>query len=134
MVNGYAYAIGGWSFGSQSTVYYAKLNADGTLASWQTSTHSLPVISESQSTVAVNGYIYVIGRDDGSTVKDTVYHTSTARILAGGNLDLVGLGGQSLGDVGGTGGSLTAGDGIFVGTLQVQGAANFADSVTVGQA
>src|SRR5206468_1361097 len=61
----------------------------------------------------------------------SVYYTSTQRILAGGSLDLVGLSGQSLGDFGGTGGSLTAGDITAVGNLQVQGQATFAQGVNV---
>jgi Kelch motif len=78
VANGYLYVIGGYD-GSNilDTVYYAKLNADGTIGSWN-STTSINV-SGSQprafhTSVVANGYLYVIGGENSTTVKDTVYY------------------------------------------------------------
>jgi len=134
VANGYAYVIGGYDdSANNSTVYYAKLNADGSTGTWSTSSNALPAIRQAHSSIMANGYIYTIAGSDGGAYRSTVYYTSTSRILAGGSLDLVGLGGQVLGDVGGTGGSITANNGTFVGDLQVQGVANFAQAVSIGQ-
>ena len=126
------YVAGGISGGVyQSTVYYAKLNADGSLGAWNYSANSLPAGRDVAGSVTANGYIYFAGGFNGA-YQSSVYYTSTSRILAGGSLDLVGLSGQNLADAGSTGGSLTAADGTFVGNLQVQGMANFGQAVSVG--
>src|SRR3990167_9437351 len=113
---------------------YATLAADGSTSSWTTNANSMPANIENASTVVANGYVYVmggrIGSASGSGV-DTVYYTSTSRLKFGGSLDLVGLGGEFLGDVGGTGGGLVANYGNFVGDLQVQGQASFATGVSI---
>jgi N-acetylneuraminic acid mutarotase len=73
---GYAYVIGGYNgSASQSTVYYAKLNADGTIGAWQTNANALPLILDSFSTVVANGYIHLIGGYSSSTglLQSTVY-------------------------------------------------------------
>jgi Carbohydrate binding domain len=74
--NGYVYVIGGINTsGSQvSTVYYAKLNADGSVGSWSTNTHALPAGLDGSTTVVANGYVYVIGGYNGSATVNTVYH------------------------------------------------------------
>src|SRR3990167_10918801 len=73
--NGYIYAIGGTDNGSghYSTVYYAKVNANGTLGSWATNTNALPVGLSRHSTAQYNGYIYVLGGYTGSPAS-TVYY------------------------------------------------------------
>ncbi len=135
VVNGYIYEIGGIgsSGNSQKDVYYAKINSDGTIGAWATATNQLPDAKMSTAAATVNGYIYLLGgwRLNFSAVTQTVFYTSTPRIMVGGSLDLVGLGGQLLGDVGGTGGDLTARNGIFVGSTQVLGDASFASNVAV---
>ena len=136
VVNGYVYLIGGNSGGGgrTTTTYYARLGASGTIGSWQTSAVTFPIQTSNTTAVSINGYIYWIGGCSGACSSvQTTYITSTSRILAGGSLDLVGLGGQVLGDVGGTGGSLTAANGTFVGDLQVQGNANFNQAVSISQ-
>lgn len=75
--NGYIYAIGG-EFGddksAQSTVYYAPLNANGTVGVWDTT--YLPVAREEHASVVYNGYIYVIGGHDSSgTYYNTVWYS-----------------------------------------------------------
>jgi hypothetical protein len=59
--NGYLYVIGGINGTAQSTVYYAKLNADGSVGTWQTAANALPEDRENKSSVVSNGYVYVIG-------------------------------------------------------------------------
>ncbi|HSX45952.1 MAG TPA: hypothetical protein VLG27_03045, partial [Candidatus Saccharimonadia bacterium] len=75
-VNGYIYIVAGDSTGGlQSTVYYARPNADGTISSWSTTTSALPVTDHGQATVADNGYIYVFAGKPGGVVSSgsTVY-------------------------------------------------------------
>jgi hypothetical protein len=140
--NGYVYEIGGSnsSFVPQSTVYYAKLNSDGSVGSWSTASNALPDARINATSVVSNGYIYELGGTNaGGTVQSTVYYTSTPRLQVGGSLDLVGLQGGNLADgdsqgLGSVGGNLTAGDTNIVGTLQVQGAANFSQSVAINGA
>ncbi len=136
--NGYAYVIGGWNTAAQDTVFYAKLNADGSTGAWTNqASNKLPAIRESSTTAVVNGYIYVLGGDNVSTTFDNVYYASTSRVQLNGTLDLVGLQGQYLAedgggtDAGSSGGSITAGNITAVGNLQVQGTANFVQSISV---
>lgn len=63
VANGYIYVIGGVdnSLNQQTTAYYAKLNPDGTVGSWSTTT-SVPALGlESAASFTANGHIYVIG-------------------------------------------------------------------------
>src|SRR6185436_2993294 len=56
------YVLGGTDETSapQSTTYYAKLNPDGSIGSWST-TSALPVAISGQTSVVSNGYAYIIG-------------------------------------------------------------------------
>ena len=138
--NGYLYAIGGLEDTSgtpvSSAIYYAKLNADGTLNAWQTNANAIPQVLNPPGGVAmVNGYVYVMGLTNLNSM--VTYYASTARVQIGANLDLVGLQGGTLSDggdqsVGSNGGSITAGNGVFVGSLQVQGQGSFAQGLQVG--
>lgn len=139
--NGYLYVIGGGdSGGYRSTVYYARLNADGSVGTWSTSANALPANRASAGTVIVDGYMYIIAGFSGSSGTTTVYSTSGSRVQVGASLDLVGLQGQSLADggtsagTGSTGGSITAGNGRFVGALDVIGQASFSNSLSVNGA
>jgi hypothetical protein len=70
--NGYVYVAGGNDgFGFRNEVYYARANANGTLDAWNTTT-PLPVNSTSHSTLAYNGYLYVVGGNTGPTCVNTV--------------------------------------------------------------
>lgn len=69
--NGYIYEIGGenaYLANSQSTVYYAHQNSDGSVGDWQTA-NPLPAGRVGAASVVVNGYLYVIGgeNDNGSS-------------------------------------------------------------------
>ena len=140
VANGYVYAFGGLNGSAKSDVFYATLNSDGSVGSWQTAGNALTAARYRATTVVANGYIYEIGGlDSSATAQTTIYYASTQRVKIGGSLDLVGLDGSNLGDPGdpgsgSPGGSLTAGDTNIVGLLQVQGQANFAQGVGVGGA
>jgi len=133
--NGYVYVIGGdGGTNGTTTIYYAKLNSDGSTGAWSTNTNSLPEGREFATSVIANGYVYEIGGLLSATFKSTVFYASASRIQIGANLDLVGLQGGTLSDpgdqsFGSVGGSLTAGNGLFVGSLQVQGQGNFAQGL-----
>ncbi|MBI2008846.1 hypothetical protein HYS84_00355 [Candidatus Saccharibacteria bacterium] len=81
-VNGYVYAVGGWN-GTVvvDSVYYAKINPDGTLGSW-TATSSLTAARGQPGVVAAGGYVYAVGGYN-STAQTTVYY---AKINADGTL------------------------------------------------
>jgi hypothetical protein len=64
VASGYAYVMGGRFGGvSRNTIYYGKINADGTISSWSTtgSTNSMSLTRDSFTAVASNGYLYAIG-------------------------------------------------------------------------
>ena len=62
--NGYVYVMGGTDeFNDfQSTVYFAALNSDGTVGSWNTTTSLASAAGYGQA-VALNGYMYFLGGD-----------------------------------------------------------------------
>src|SRR5206468_2725907 len=62
----------------QSTVYFAKLNSDGTVGTFSTNSNYLPAIREYTSTLVANGYVYVIGgaTSVGNVFTSTVYYAS----------------------------------------------------------
>lgn len=62
----YLYVIGGNdSSSTTSTVLYAKVALDGTVGTWQT-TSALPAPLHSASGIAFDGYIYLVGGNDGT--------------------------------------------------------------------
>ncbi len=82
--NGYVYTLGGAQGGgpgNQSTVYYAKQGANGSLTSWNTAT-SLPAPRIYGSVLASNGYLYYFGGDNGP-VSNAIYY---ARVNTDGSL------------------------------------------------
>lgn len=84
--NGYVYVLGGTDSGgtSKKTVYYAKVNQDGSLGSWKcqgqnsvsgssdycgvspTNSNTLPSGNIGNAVVAYGGYLYMFGGYDGS--------------------------------------------------------------------
>ena len=80
--NGYLYILGGiGSAGSVADVQYSRINSNGSLNTWATTT-SLPAARYYHAAVAYNGYIYVIGGDTGTRQNDVLYMP----ILANGSL------------------------------------------------
>ena len=127
VANGYVYIIGGFGASDyQSTVYYARLNSDGSTSSWSTNSNALPAIRGDHTSVVANGYVYVIGGYTGS-YQSTVYYASLPRISLQGDLDLLGLSGANLGDStgdlssGSVGGTVYAGNIFSAGALEVAG-------------
>ena len=104
MYNGYAYAVGGtdrtatnppcggtlqpactYAFTSNDSVYYAKVNSDGSLGTWiQTST--LATHHDTGGAVPYNGYMYVYNQYNSSTSTTSNGTTQYAKINADGTL------------------------------------------------
>ena len=75
LCNSHLYTIGGETDGdmtSQSTVYYAAFNGNGTLGVWNPAP-ALPSSREEHTSVVYNGYLYVIGGHDST---DAVYYST----------------------------------------------------------
>jgi hypothetical protein len=61
VANGFMYAAGGFDNGNvTSAIYYAQINANGTLGTWQTNANSLTVGREYNGLETINGYLYAI--------------------------------------------------------------------------
>ncbi|HSX33896.1 MAG TPA: hypothetical protein VLF91_06190 [Candidatus Saccharimonadales bacterium] len=143
VANSYVYYMGGIDTSSavQTSIYTSQLpSAGGDLAAWATSSSTLSSARWDATSGIVNGYIYEIGGNSSSattTSTSTIFLASTNRLQLVGSLDLVGLQGATLADsgsdmgTGATGGSLTAGNGFFVGGLQIQGQASFNSGVSI---
>lgn len=83
--NGTLYVLGGTVHGGadiQNTVYFAKINADGTLADWAT-TSPLPLPVANHGAVLANGRVFVMGGWIGNSPTDAV---NSASISADGKL------------------------------------------------
>ena len=129
--NNYLYYAAGNSGGVQPNVYYAQINANGSIGTWSTQNTANDIIT-SRETVGYasgNGYLYVMGGFNGTQLT-TVEYVSLQRIKVNGALDLVGRSNGTLAE-GGLGGELTAGNTKVVGSLDVQDAANFQRSVNI---
>ena len=86
-VGGYLYAIGGTSSDGiwLNTIERAAINADGSLGPWQVISMMTSPRSH-HAAVAVNGYLYILGGWNGSSVLDSVERASTARHKSFGSL------------------------------------------------
>jgi len=81
VVNGYMYLIGGSTngggsghTGGQSLVQYARINVDGTLGTWTTTT-ALPQARYEPAVTSANGYIYVLsGKNTSNAYQTTIYY------------------------------------------------------------
>ena len=75
VANGYVYLVGGQGNSTPvyDTVFYAPINSDGTLGTWQTSPSTMPVPKSNASGITYNNYLYVFGGDNTSDV-NTVYY------------------------------------------------------------
>ncbi|MBI4788162.1 MAG: hypothetical protein HY782_14115 [Chloroflexi bacterium] len=72
----YVIGGGGTDNNPQSTVYYAKPNANGTISSWSTSTVPLPLALKQLAAATYNGVIYIVGGYDGTTYYPNVYYVT----------------------------------------------------------
>lgn len=75
--DGYLYFVGGMDGDSHAlnSVYYARLNSNGSVGSWTASTNLPQGIDDAAVTVA-NGRVYVMGGSSNSGFTNTVYHAS----------------------------------------------------------
>jgi hypothetical protein len=73
--NGFMYLVGGSQDGSEAVtdVWFCAMNADGSVGSW-TSTTSLPSERFWHTTLAYNGFLYVVGGFSGTTMLDEVLY------------------------------------------------------------
>jgi N-acetylneuraminic acid mutarotase len=76
--DGYLYFVGGMDSDSHAldSVYYAKLNSDGSVGSWNTSANHMPQGIDDAGVTTTNGHIYVMGGSNNSGFTNTIYHAS----------------------------------------------------------
>ncbi len=70
--NGYLYSFGGRDVNWTNSVYYAPINADGSVGSWSTTT-SLPQNLTQNNTVIYDGYVYNLGGNNNDNQQNTIY-------------------------------------------------------------
>ena len=73
---GYIYELGGYNGTTSarvSTIYYSQIGTGGAPGVWATATNSLPAAQTHDTSVAYNGYIYVIGGFTGSYLNTVSY-------------------------------------------------------------
>src|SRR3989344_2159778 len=129
--NGYLYALGGASSTATSSIYYGKLNNDGSINAFVTDNTTMDPAMYAHASVFVNGYFYRIGGNNGS-VTSSVFYASTALIRMAGTLDLLGLTNQALTDSAGDGGSsIYAGNIYSANSLEVSGLSQFWNGVGI---
>lgn len=121
--NGYIYLAKGAEDGtSEDNLHYARINADGTLGSWTTVTAFFPAHSFYVGFCQYNGYMYATGGWDGGSYRTYLYYFDVARTKHLGDIDLVGLSAQAVGDFAGkSGGSVYASDVHAQGDMEVSG-------------
>ncbi len=90
IANGYMYAIGGFDgTNTVNSVFYAKVNADGSVGAWQCqgtavatscgtssspiNANNIPGVKRYAAATVANGYIYVVGGFDGTNAQSSVY-------------------------------------------------------------
>lgn len=87
VLNGYIYYAGGCSAVACTTgtavnnVYYAPLNADGTIGTWTAAANNLPAVRSWGKLVASGGTLYYLGGQDGAATpaaQTTVYYSTPA--------------------------------------------------------
>ncbi len=91
------YVMGGRD-GSQvyNTIYYASINTDGTIGTWQTSAVTLPGNRWGHTAVYLNGYIYVAGGASVLTETSAINTFSFCKVLADNTLSAFSAGASLL--------------------------------------
>ncbi len=86
--NGYLYAVGGenTSAAALSSVEYAKINSDGSVGTWTTSTHSLTVARGYAAGAIYQGVMYVVGGSSGTLNASLLSSTEYSRIGGDGSV------------------------------------------------
>ncbi|MGH7234425.1 MAG: hypothetical protein ACREF7_03215, partial [Candidatus Saccharimonadales bacterium] len=68
--NGYIYEIGGCATSCPSSVIdYVPINNNGTIGTWSATT-SIPTATQYETSIAYNGYVYILGGNSASTAVD----------------------------------------------------------------
>ncbi|HEX8226779.1 MAG TPA: hypothetical protein VF572_02830 [Candidatus Saccharimonadales bacterium] len=83
VLNGYIYYVGGCSViactTATNTVYYAPLNADGTIGTWTAAANTLPAVRAWGKLLAQGNSLYYIGgQDSAGAAQSTIYHSTPA--------------------------------------------------------
>lgn len=129
VLNGYIYYAGGYN---SSAMYYARLNSDGTISSWSTSSPNLSATVYSTPAVVSNGYVYFVFGIKGGSMTGSVITMTGPRMKLGGTLDLIGMSNSSLSTgAGDSGGSVYAANVTAAGQLSVSGNSNLAGGASV---
>jgi N-acetylneuraminic acid mutarotase len=78
----YVFIVGGYQGGGteSNTTYYAKMNIDGTLGAWSTGT-SFTTARDSHGVEIYNGYIYLTGGWNGTTIYGDVQYAQLSYTL-----------------------------------------------------
>jgi len=71
--NGYLYIIGGTNGTRQNDIQYCSLGSDGAVGSCTQQANAFTTARELHTSVAYNGYLYIIGGDGGSNLNDVQY-------------------------------------------------------------
>ncbi len=90
VVNNYVYVVGGAdpaTFDATPYTYYAQLNGDGTLGTWNVSPNLLPDQSLYANIVTRNNYIYVIGGLNNATALSPVPSVYYTHVNTDGTID-----------------------------------------------
>ncbi len=129
VLNGYIYYAGG---NDTSDLFYARLNSDGTITSWNTSGTALSETFDKVAATVWNGYVYFVAGERNAVVNNTVSTMSAPRVQLGGTLDLIGISSGTLANgAGESGGSVYAGNVSAAGQLTVSGNTTLAGGATV---
>jgi hypothetical protein len=126
--NGYLYVWGGHDgVDATSDIYYAKLNSDGSLGSWQESSSNMPAATYSSGCAVINGRLYSFGGvTTGWTTTSAVYYAEIGKVRLNANIDLIGLDSSSLAGAGGDAGTSMFngsdhGSNLFAGSIYATG-------------
>ena len=87
VANGYLYVLGGRQDGNPfSEIYYTKINNDGSICNWQTSTTTLPTGLWGFTAEYIAGFIYIVGGSDQSSETSAVNTVYSAKVSPLGEL------------------------------------------------
>ncbi len=87
IANGFMYAAGGYDNANVTrSVYYAPINANGTLGAWQTNANSFIVTREYNGLEALNGYLYAIAGQDTVSGATSTTSVEVAALNANGSV------------------------------------------------
>ncbi len=112
VANGYVYVVGGQLESGEvlSTVYFAKLNSDGSTGEWQLSAQTLPAVRTFQAMTTSANFAYLVGGDDDVLVSGSATSVYKLSLTALVNFDTVSVGDGMVGSS--YNAQVTAADGV----------------------